>query len=178
MESQYNFAGGNRRFAAVTLDWILANALAISSAFLIAQFFNVKDTFLSLYLWMFIYIPFYVIVDLFNNVYVLHKLNGQSIGKAIFNEKIISLKSEKLGYKVLLKRWLVFIVVSGSTIGMLLNYYVMTSSSLKQAIHDSVSGTTVVKSKTNFQTRVSLITVFVIALLFSITMVIFSLMLG
>lgn len=170
MESKkYNLSGYWRRLGAIVFDQIITEIAAAVIILAFLAVLNFPDIMFNIYMGIFGYYGLVVALDFIHNVFLVKFTNGRSIGKAIFNERIVSLEESQLSILTLIIRWVIYngLTLGLGWIGLLINFLTLRTKDLKQGLHDSAANTIVVKSNLALNKKLALVTGLFLIILFS-----------
>lgn len=147
--TNYNYAGFWLRWFAQGLDSIIWSLNFFVALYFLSAFgSSTVETFVPSFLWFLLYAILCAgLLKFFIHPYLISKL-GAGLGKLVCGLRIVRLDGSLLTYKNALFREFIAKIASNALLG--LGYYWIFKTPQKQAWHDSLAGTYVVKKHHGF----------------------------
>jgi uncharacterized RDD family membrane protein YckC len=139
------------RFLGIMVESILTEAIVIPMILGILVVLKVTNSLSIILIFSVLYYVGILTLDFLNNVVLVKLTNGKSLGKALFNTRILGSNFRSASLWSIIKHWFVLtgFGLSLSWVGLLVNYLVMRKMPLKQGIHNIIADTVVVESQTS-----------------------------
>lgn len=167
----YELARFRNRLAAYFIDQLVIGLMIAATIYALIAILELKSDMTAIIYTLLMALASLIVYSFLYEVILIKITKGKTLGKAIFNIRIVKLDSSKLGTKDLIKRWILkttFINISES-IYLIINCFVMKISPYKQTLHDKFSKTIFIKSPTPFNKKA-------LSAILAITVISFSLL--
>jgi uncharacterized RDD family membrane protein YckC len=139
------------RLFALMVESVLTEFIVVTLILGTFVILNVKNSPFTFALFWVLYYLGILVIDFLNNFVLVKMTNGKSLGKALFNIRILRSDFTKATSWNIFKHWFILtgIGLSMNLLGLLLNYLVIRKMPLKQGIHNIIADTVVVESQTS-----------------------------